>query len=68
MKRVFLIVLDSAGIGCAPDSARFGDVGADTFHSCCGTGKLDVPNMEKLGLYNIDGINFGAPVKKPAGI
>lgn len=68
MKRVFLIVLDSAGIGCSPDSAKFGDVGADTFHSCYNTGKLHVPNMEELGLFNIDGINFGAPQKKPSGI
>ena len=68
MKRVFLIVLDSAGVGCAPDAVKFDDVGADTFRSCYGTGKLSIPNMENLGFYNIDGLNFGAPAKKPEGI
>ena len=68
MKRVFLIVLDSAGVGCAPDAVRFDDVGADTFRSCYSTGRLNIPNMEKLGLYNIDGLNFGTPIKKPEGV
>ncbi|MBQ8825793.1 MAG: phosphopentomutase [Oscillospiraceae bacterium] len=68
MNRVFLIVLDSAGVGCAPDAVKFDDVGADTFRSCFGTGKLSIPNMERLGFYNIDGLNFGVPVKKPEGI
>lgn len=67
MKRVFLIVMDSAGIGTAPDSAKFGDEGADTFGSCFKTGRLNVPNMEKLGLFNIDGIKFGSPVTSPTG-
>ncbi len=53
-KRVFLVVLDSAGIGYEPDAASFGDVGADTFGSCFRSGKLNVPFMEELGLYKID--------------
>lgn len=57
-KRVFLIVLDSAGIGEAPDAARFDDVGCDTMGTCVRSGKLNVPNMKKLGLYNIDGTSF----------
>ena len=68
MKRVFLIVLDSAGIGYAPDAEKFGDTGADTFGSCFKTGKLDLPNMGRLGLFNIDGISFGVPVNKPQGV
>lgn len=68
MKRVFLIVLDSAGIGYAPDADKFGDTGADTFGSCFKTGKLDLPNMSRLGLFNIDGISFGAPVNEPQGV
>ena len=58
-KRVFLMVLDSAGIGEAPDAALFGDVGSDTFGSCARSGLLHVPTMEKMGLYKIDGISFG---------
>ena len=43
-KRVFWIVLDSAGIGGAPDAADFGAFGADTFGTCYKSGELDVPN------------------------
>ena len=60
-KRVFWIVLDSAGIGGAPDAADFGDSGADTFGTCYKSGGLDVPNMEKMGLYNIAGTSFCDP-------
>ena len=54
-KRVFLIVLDSVGIGEAPDAADYGDAGSNTLKACFDTGKLAVPNMTKLGLFNIDG-------------
>ena len=54
-KRVFWIVLDSAGIGGAPDAADFGDAGADTFGTCYKSGEMNVPNMEKFGLKNIEG-------------
>ncbi len=67
MKRVFLIVLDSFGIGNAPDAERFGDKGANTLKSCFSTGKLNVPNMRKLGLFNIDGVDFGEKVPEPIG-
>ena len=60
-KRVFWIVLDSAGIGGAPDAADFGDFGADTFGTCYKSGELDVPNMAKMGLYNIAGTSFYDP-------
>lgn len=68
MKRVFLIVLDSAGIGYEPDADLFGDVGADTFGDCFRTGKLNVPNMRKAGLYNIDGVSMKEPAEKPCGM
>lgn len=58
-KRVFLIVLDSFGVGELPDCEDFGDKGANTLLSCFNTGKLNVPNMAKIGLFNIDGVNFG---------
>lgn len=55
-KRAILIVLDSAGIGYLPDAADFGDVGANTICNIYAKrGKLDVPNMRKLGLAHIDG-------------
>lgn len=50
MARAFLLVLDSVGIGGAPDAASFGDAGADTLGHICGRMKLDVPNMAALGL------------------
>lgn len=65
--RVFLIVLDSFGIGNAPDAAAFGDEGSNTFKACFSSGKLNVPNMKKLGLFNIDGVDFGEKEKKPLG-
>ena len=56
MKRVFLIVLDSFGIGPMPDSETFGDTGVNTLASCAATGTLDIPNMVKAGLGQIDGV------------
>lgn len=65
MKRVFLIVLDSFGIGTAPDSADFGDAGADTLGSIRRSAKFVAENMKKLGLFNIDGIAGG--IETPVG-
>ncbi len=67
MKRVFLIVLDSFGVGEMPDAADFGDVGANTLRSCFNTGKLNVPNMRKLGLFNINGVTCGERHENPVG-
>ena len=67
MKRVFLIVLDSFGIGEAPDAAAFGDVGANTLASCAATGKLDVKTMQKAGLFNIAGVTCLPGVDAPIG-
>lgn len=61
-KRVFLIVLDSAGVGEAPDADRFADVGCDTFGTCVRSGNLHIFNMKKLGMYNLDGTSFREPV------
>jgi len=54
-KRVFLIVLDSFGIGEMPDAANYGDEGSHTLRACASTGLLNVPNMQKAGLFAIDG-------------
>lgn len=55
MERIFLIVLDSFGIGAAPDAAEFGDAGSDTLRAVMGSPDFFVPNLEKLGLFQIDG-------------
>lgn len=64
-KRVFLIVLDSVGIGEMPDAADYGDCGSNTVKACFDTGKLDVPNMRKMGLFNITGNGYGGAVSEP---
>ncbi len=59
-KRVILIVVDSVGVGELPDAADFGDEGSDTVGHLYETiEKFSLPNLEKLGLRNIDGISFG---------
>ncbi len=65
--RLFLIVLDSVGIGEAPDAAQYGDAGSHTLRACWQTGKLHLPNLAAMGLYNIDGIGCGVPVTAPSG-
>ena len=45
MKRIFLIVLDSFGIGAMPDSESFGDVGVNTLGACATSSALNIPNM-----------------------
>lgn len=66
-KRVFLIVLDSFGVGYLPDAKDFGDEGANTIRSCYNTGHLSVPNMQSLGLFNIDGVDIGNKSESPKG-
>ena len=67
IKRVFLIVLDSFGIGCAPDAADFGDGRCNTLASLTTSPELHAPNLTKLGLFNIDGIGCGTPADSPIG-
>ena len=66
-KRVFLIVLDSFGIGAEPDAAAFGDEGTNTLASIAASPAFDVPRMRQLGLFNIDGVACGEKVPEPAG-
>ena len=58
IKRVFLIVLDSFGIGNEPDAADFGDGVCNTLKSIYNSDKFFVPNLEKLGLFNIEGTEW----------
>ena len=67
MKRVFLIVLDSLGIGAAPDAAAFGDVGTNTLRACADTGLLHIPNLLQTGLGNIDGVDYLPKTAAPTG-
>ncbi|NCU18301.1 phosphopentomutase [Pallidibacillus pasinlerensis] len=65
-KRIFLIVMDSVGIGEAPDAEKFGDKGADTLGSIAEKmGGLNMPNMAKLGLSNIREIKGIPKAEKP---
>lgn len=64
-RRVFLIVLDSYGIGELPDAADFGDVGSNTLRSITKSKEYDTPLMKEMGLFNIDGVNYVEGVEKP---
>ena len=64
-KRVFLIVLDSCGIGYMPDAAQFGDEGANTMRSISASPAFCAENLRKLGLANIDGVEYLNPVPAP---
>ena len=67
MKRIFLIVLDSFGIGAMPDSEAFGDRNVNTLGSCAASRKLHIPNMIAAGLGNIDGVQCLPRVDAPTG-
>ena len=57
-KRVFIIVLDSLGIGEAPDARLFGDEGANTLRSISKSKSFSIKNLIKLGLCEIDGVDY----------
>src|SRR3712207_4667053 len=68
IERVIWVVLDSVGMGELPDAAKYGDVGANTIGNVSkALGGLNVPNMEKLGLGNIDEIKGLKSVESPIG-
>ncbi|MDF2843079.1 MAG: deoB [Herbinix sp.] len=56
MKRVFIVVLDSVGIGELPDADLYGDVGSHTLYAASKSNYFNMPNMKKLGLFHIDGV------------
>ena len=58
MKRIFLIVLDSCGIGYEPDADLFGDVGANTLKRISASEKFNIPTLIKMGIGNIDGVEY----------
>ncbi len=64
--RVFLIILDSLGIGGAPDAEIFGDAGSDTLASVATSPLCALPNLTSLGLFNIDGVTCSPSVDHPS--
>ena len=66
-KRICLIVLDSVGIGEMPDSESWGDKGADTLGSILKSRKVNLPNLQKLGLGNIRELNGLPAIENPVG-
>ena len=66
-RRVFVIVIDSCGCGYAPDAAAFGDEGANTLKTIALSGKLNVPVMKQMGLFNIDGSDYIDGTDMPNG-
>lgn len=68
MKRIFLFVLDSFGIGQMPDAEKFGDVNVNTLAACAASKECRIPNMIKAGLGCIDGVTcLPAPEGVPGG-
>mgnify|MGYP002510308502 FL=1 len=58
MKRIFLIVLDSFGIGEMEDAASYGDINVNTLKAAASSPYFRMPNMEELGLFDIEGVNL----------
>ncbi len=65
MKRVFLVVLDSFGIGEMPDADQYKDAGTNTLRSVANSPYFSMPNMQKLGFFNIDGIEVVEKAEAP---
>ena len=65
MKRVFLIVLDSFGIGQMPDAAAYGDINVNTLRSVSRSPYFHMENMKNMGLFNIDGVEVGEKTDHP---
>lgn len=68
INRAVIIVLDSFGVGEAPDAAEYGDCGSNTFAGIYNNTTLNIPNMKKLGLYNIQDIGINNKEESPIGI
>lgn len=67
-KRIFVVVLDSLGIGAAQDSAEYGDIGVDTLgHIARKLHGLKIPNLQKLGIANLHPLEGVDPAGSPMG-
>lgn len=67
MKRVFLIVLDSVGIGEMPDAKEYGDEGSNTLAAAAKDAEFSMEHMRQLGLFNIDGVHCKQGIEEPTG-
>ena len=67
-KRIIMIVLDSFGVGETPDANEYGDEGSNTLEGIYYNTTLKLPNMKKLGLYNIQGLTIPEKEENPIGI
>ena len=69
MSRVVWVIIDSVGIGALPDSKEFGDIGVNTLGNIVKEHKdIKIPNLIKLGVGNIDGVDFLEKIERPMGI
>lgn len=67
IERVITIVLDGFGVGEAPDAKKYGDEGSNTLAGIYGNTKLNIPNLKKIGLYNIDAIGIDEKEEQTIG-
>lgn len=67
MKRVFIVVLDSVGIGEMPDADRYGDEGSNTIKAASKSKFFNTPNLSRLGFFNIDGVDCRPKEPSPLG-
>lgn len=67
IKRVITIVLDGFGIGELPDAKTYKDEGSNTLAGIYHNTKLNLPNLKKMGLYNIDGVRLEEKEKNIVG-
>ena len=66
--RIFVVVIDSLGVGALPDASEYGDVGTDTLgHIAKSVEQLNIPNMQKLGIANLHELKGITAVEKPLG-
>lgn len=66
--RIFVIVLDSLGIGALEDAAEYGDAGADTLgHISDAVASLNIPNLQKLGIANLHPLRQVSAIEQPMG-
>lgn len=67
INRIITIVIDGFGVGDLPDASYYGDEGSNTLKGIYNNIKLNIPNLKKIGLYNIEGIKIEEQENKPIG-
>jgi len=67
VNRVIIIVLDGFGVGELPDADKYNDVGSNTLEGIYNNTSLNLPNLKKFGLYNIDGLNINEKEENVVG-